>query len=77
MDLANRKVTELKPTLDAVNAIVDALNALPGDATFADLERALGLRAPRESQDRIGDAMNRVLRRLESRRVEGTHLGRR
>ena len=66
--LANLKAVELKPTLDAVNRIIDALNALPIDASFADLERALGLREPVESHDRIGDAMNRVLRALESRR---------
>lgn len=68
--LANLKATELKPTLDAVNRIIDALNSLPGDANFADLERALGLREPRESHDRIGDAMNRVLRTLELRRAD-------
>lgn len=68
--LANLKAVELKPTLDAVNRIIDALNALPADASFADLERALGLRDPLESHDRIGDAMNRVLRALESRRVD-------
>jgi hypothetical protein len=68
--LANLKAVELKPTLDAVNRIIDALNALPDDANFADLERALGLREPRDSHDRIGDAMNRVLRALESRRAD-------
>jgi hypothetical protein len=68
--LANLKAVELKPTLDAVNRIIDALNALPADADFADLERALGLREPLESHDRIGDAMNRVLRALESRRLD-------
>ena len=68
--LANLKAVELKPTLDAVNRIIDALNGLPEDASFADLERSLGLREPRESHDRIGDAMNRVLRALESRRVD-------
>ncbi|GAB3736304.1 hypothetical protein GCM10028794_16790 [Silanimonas algicola] len=68
--LANLKAVELKPTLDAVNRIIDALNALPEDASFADLERSLGLREPRESHDRIGDAMSRVLRALESRRID-------
>ncbi|MCZ8113679.1 hypothetical protein [Silanimonas sp.] len=68
--LANRKAIELKPTIDAVNRIIDALNALPDDANFADLERALGLREPRDSHDRIGDAMNRVLRALESHRAD-------
>ena len=68
--LANLKAVELKPTIDAVNRIIDALNALPDDATFADLERAVGLREPRDSHDRIGDAMNRVLRALESRRTD-------
>ena len=66
--LANRRATELKPTLDAVNAVIEALNALPADSNFADLERALGLREPRNSQDHIGDAMTRVLRSLERRR---------
>jgi hypothetical protein len=69
--LANLKASELKPTLLAVNRIIDALNSLPGDANFADLERALGLREPRESHDRIGDAMSRVLRTLELRRADG------
>lgn len=68
--LANLKAVELKPTLDAVNRIIDALNALPHDANFADLERALGLREPPDSHDRIGDAMNRVLRALQSRRAD-------
>lgn len=67
--LANLKAAELKPTLDAVNRIIDALNSLPADANFSDLERALGLREPRESYDRIGDAMSRVLRTLELRRT--------
>lgn len=70
--LANLKAVELKPTLDAVNRIIDALNSLPRDATFADLERALGLREPQESHDHIGEAMNRVLRALESRRADAT-----
>jgi len=69
--LANRKAVELKPTIDAVNRIIDALNALPDDGTYADLERSLGLREPRDSHDRIGDAMHRVLLALESRRLEG------
>lgn len=68
--LANRRAVELKPTLDAVNRIIDALNGLEDDASFADLERALGLRGPSESHDRIGDAMNRVLRALESRSTD-------
>lgn len=68
--LANLKAVELKPTLDAVNRIIDALNGLPDDASFADLERALGLRRARESHDRIGDAMSRVLRALESRSAD-------
>jgi len=68
--LANLKAAELEPTLDAVNRIIDALNSLPPDANFADLERALGLREPRESHDRIGDAMSRVLRTLERRRAD-------
>ncbi len=67
LDLANRKAADLKPTIDAVNRVIDALNALPADAYFSDLERALDLREPRPSQDRIGDAMNRVLRTLEHR----------
>ena len=75
--LSNRKAAELAPTLDAVNAVIDVLNALPGSATYADLERAVGLRPPRESADRIGDAMGRVLRQLENRRAEAAHLGRR
>lgn len=70
LSLANRKAIELRPTIDAVNRVIDALNALPLDANFADLERALGLREPRESHDRIGDAMNRVLRALEQRRAD-------
>lgn len=66
--LANRKAAELRPTLDAVNRVIEVLNLLPQDANYADLELALGLREPRESQDRIGDAMERILRSLESRR---------
>lgn len=77
LQLANRKAAELKPTVEAVNSIIAALNLLPATASFADLERALGLREPRESQDRIGDAMGRVLRQLESRRGEAAYLGRR
>jgi hypothetical protein len=68
LTLANRRAAELKPTLDAVNRVIEALNSLPADANYADLERAVGLREPRESHDRIGDAMNRVLRALELRR---------
>lgn len=75
LSLANRKAAELKPTLDAVNRVIDALNALPLDANYADLERALGLREPRESHDRIGDAMNRVLRNLELRRADANRVG--
>lgn len=74
--LANLKAAELKPTIDAVNRIIEALNSLPSDANFADLERALGLREPRESHDRIGDAMNRVLRSLESRRSDANRTPR-
>lgn len=77
LSLSNRKAAELAPTLAAVNAVIDALNALPGDANYADLERAVGLRPPRESADLIGDAMGRVLRQLENRRAEAAHLGRR
>lgn len=72
--LAKRSVAELKPTLEAVNRIVDALNSLPRDASYADLERALGLRAPRETSDRIGDAMARVMRTLAQRRDDANRL---
>jgi hypothetical protein len=72
--LANRSVAELKPTLEAVNRIIDALNALPRDASYADLERALGLRAPRQSSDHIGDAMARVMRTLAQRREDANRL---
>lgn len=72
--LANRKAVELKPTLDAVNRVIQALNGLSADAHFADLERALALREPRESQDRIGDAMSRVLRTLEQRRTDPNRI---
>ena len=68
--LANRKAAELKPTIDAANLIITALNDLSERSTFADLERALGLREPRSSHDRIGDAMSRVLRDLEHRRAD-------
>lgn len=73
--VANRRAAELQPTLSAVNAIIDALNALPNDATYADLERALGLREPRESHDRIGDAMTRIRRNLETRRADSARSG--
>ncbi|GIX38437.1 MAG: hypothetical protein KatS3mg127_1676 [Silanimonas sp.] len=72
--LANRSVAELAPTVAAVNRIIDALNALPRDANYADLERALGLRPPRETHDRIGDAMARVLRTLAQRRNDAHRL---
>ena len=74
LQLANRKLPELQPTLKAANAIIEALNALPSDANYADLERALGLREPRESHDRIGDAMSRVMRMLESRREDANRV---
>lgn len=67
LSLANRKAAELKPTIDAANAIIAALNDLPAGAGYEDLERALGLREARGSHDRIGDAMSRVLRTLERR----------
>jgi hypothetical protein len=73
LTLANRRAAELKPTLDAVNAIISALNTLQPGARYADLEALLGLRKAREtleSHDRIGDAMGRVLRRLERRHAE-------
>lgn len=73
--LSNRRAAELQPTLSAVNAIIDALNALPKDVTYADLERALGLREPRESHDRIGDAMSRIVRSLETRRADSNRSG--
>ncbi len=73
--LANRRAAELQPTLGAVNAIIEALNALPSDVTYTDLERALGLREPRESQDRIGDAMSRIKRNLETRRADANRFG--
>lgn len=68
--LANRRAAELKPTIDAVNAVIAALNSLQPGASFADLESLLGLREPPESHDRIGEAMGRVLRRLERRHAE-------
>lgn len=74
LQLANRKLPELQPTLKAANAIIEALNTLPPDANYADLERALGLREPRESHDRIGDAMSRVMRMLESRREDANRV---
>ena len=66
--LANRRAIDLAPTIDAVNRVIDALNSLHAEADFADLERALGLREPLGSQDRMGDAMSRVLKNLEGRR---------
>lgn len=70
LDLANRKSSDLQPTLRAANRIIEALNALPPDANYSELERALGLREPPESHDRIGDAMNRVMRALRVRRED-------
>ncbi|HAI59771.1 MAG TPA: hypothetical protein DCM32_07835 [Xanthomonadaceae bacterium] len=73
--LANRRAAELRPTIEAVNRVIEALNTLPADANFADLERAVGLREPRTSLDRIGDAMTRVLRSLEARRTDANRTG--
>lgn len=70
VDLANRKSSDLQPALQAVNRIIEALNTLPADADYGDLERALGLREPPESHDRIGDAMNRVMLALRMRRED-------
>ena len=70
IQLANRRLAELQPTLRAANAIIEALNGLPYEADYAELERVLGLREPRESHDRIGDAMNRVMHRLAQHRED-------
>ncbi|MBS3958149.1 MAG: hypothetical protein KGZ52_01950 [Xanthomonadaceae bacterium] len=74
LDLARRRAGELQPTVDAVNRIIHALNALPAGADYADLEAALGLDAgpgkPKATtHDHIGEAMCRVREALESRRA--------
>ncbi|MCE2945424.1 MAG: hypothetical protein ACK5S2_04700 [Lysobacteraceae bacterium] len=72
LQLANRRAAELAPTVAAVNRIIAALNALPSDSCYEDLEVALGLATPKPlpaSHDRIGEAMSRVLQSLEARRL--------
>ncbi|MBS3896660.1 hypothetical protein [Silanimonas sp.] len=74
LDLARRRASELQPTIDAVNRIIAALNQLPAQAGYADLQAALGLGTPAvktepPAHDHIGEAMNRVRDALESRRA--------
>jgi len=70
--LANRSMAQLKPTVDAANRIIAALNALPGYGTYADLERLIENPPSAATSDRIGDAMDRVRRGLEIRQALST-----
>jgi len=74
LDLARRRAGELQPTIDAVNRIIAALNQLPAQAGYADLQAALepgtaAAQAEPPAHDHIGDAMSRVRNALESRRT--------
>jgi len=75
LDLARRRTGELQPTINAVNRIIAALNQLPAQAGFADLQAALELGATAAkteppTHDHIGDAMSRVRVALENRRAQ-------
>jgi hypothetical protein len=64
-DLARRDTAARQRSLEAANRVIEALNALPDDASLAELERALGLPRPAVVHDHIGAAMQRVLQRLQ------------
>jgi len=67
--LANRSMGQLRPTVDAANRIIAALNALPASGTYVDLERLIEFPPPAPASDRMGEAMDRVRQGLETQRV--------